>query len=227
MPATGALLLAAGGLLAAYLLGSVPFGYLIGRLRGVDVRAAGSGNIGATNVARLCGKGPAAAVLLLDAGKGLAAAGPLAWLILDLGSVPPESALRAVLPPLYALAVVAGHVWTAFLGFRGGRGVATAAGALTALAPLPVAIGLGAWALTLAVGRYISLASVAAALAVAAAAVGDAARRGALAREWPVWGLCLAVAALVVARHLPNMKRLARGQEPKLGARSKVKEPQC
>jgi glycerol-3-phosphate acyltransferase PlsY len=218
MPAVGAVLMAAGGLLAAYLLGSVPFGYLVGRLRGVDVRATGSGNIGATNVARACGRPWGVAVFILDAAKGYAAAGPLAWLVLNLMvGAPEESLLRSALGPLYALAVCAGHNWTVFLNFRGGRGVATAAGALVALAPIPAVAGLAVWAVLAAVFRYVSLASMVAAVATAGLCAGLAACNGKLAETWPVWGLTAVLAALIVVRHRANIGRLLKGQEPKIG----------
>jgi glycerol-3-phosphate acyltransferase PlsY len=216
----GAWCLAAGGLVAAYLLGAIPFGYLAGKLRGIDVRKVGSGNIGATNVARALGKPWGIGVFVLDAGKGYAAVGPLAWLVLDLMvGAPAEGLLRTGLAPLYALAVSAGHNWPVFLGFRGGRGVATAAGALLALAPIPAVAGLAAWVALAAVFRYVSLASMIAGLIAAGLCVGLAAWNGKLAATWPVWGLTAVLAALIVVRHWANIVRLLRGAEPKIGAR--------
>ena len=217
---TGALLVASGGLLAAYLLGAVPFGYLAGRLRGIDVRAVGSGNIGATNVARALGKPLGIAVFILDTAKGYAAAGPLAWLVLDLVSLPAEGLLRSVLAPLYALAVCAGHNWTVFLNFRGGRGVATAAGVLLALAPIPAVAGLACWAILAAVFRYVSLASMLAAVVTAGLCVGLAAWNEKLAETWPTWSLTAVLAALIIVRHRANIGRLLKGQEPKIGRKS-------
>jgi glycerol-3-phosphate acyltransferase PlsY len=216
--------MAAGGLIAAYLLGSVPFGYLAGRLRGIDIRTVGSGNIGATNVARACGKPLGIAVFILDAAKGCAAAGPSAWLVLRLGGIDPTSLLHNGLGPLYALAVCAGHVWPVFLGWRGGRGVATAAGALLAIAPLPALIGLATWAVLAAIFRYVSLASMVAAATTAGVSAGLSARGARLAQEWPVWGLCAALAVLIIVRHRANIRRLIRGEEPKIG--SKPAEPE-
>jgi glycerol-3-phosphate acyltransferase PlsY len=220
MPSIGALCLAAGGLVAAYLLGAVPFGYLAGRLRGIDVRTVGSGNIGATNVARALGKPWGIAVFILDAGKGYLAAGPLAWLVLDLMvRTPADSLLRTGLAPLYALAVSAGHVWTVFLGFRGGRGVATAAGAMLALTPIPGIAGLASWGILVAIFRYVSLASILAVLVAAGSSVGLFAWQGRAGREWPTWALTSAIAVLVIARHRANIGRLLKGQEPKIGKR--------
>ena len=217
MPSAGALLMAAGGLIAAYLLGSVPFGYLVARARGVDVRSVGSGNIGATNVGRACGRLWGVLVFVLDAAKGYAAAGPLAGAVLDLGLVPDGSLLRAGLGPLCAAAVFAGHVWPAFLNFRGGKGVAAGAGALAALAPVPLAVGLGTWGAVLLLTRYMSVASMFGAASAAGVCIALAWRRGRLGGDWPVWGLTLVLAVLVVVRHRPNIARLVRGEELKLG----------
>ena len=213
----GSLLMACGGLLAAYLLGAVPFGYLAGRLRGIDIRTVGSGNIGATNVGRALGRPLGVAVFLLDTAKGYAAAGPLAWMVLDLGSLPADGLLRSCLGPLYALAVCAGHVWPVFLGWRGGRGVATAAGVLLALAPIPAVTGLVTWAALVAVFRYVSLASMIAAVVTAGLCVGLAAWKEKLTETWPTWCLTAALAVLIVIRHRANVGRLLRGQEPKIG----------
>jgi len=222
MPSIGALCLAAGGLVAAYLLGAVPFGYLAGRLRGIDVRTVGSGNIGATNVGRALGRPWGIAVFILDAGKGYAAAGPLAWLVLGLMTgAPDDSLLRSGLAPLCALAVCAGHVWPVFLGFRGGRGVATAAGAMLAMTLIPALIGLASWAVLVAVFRYVSLASILAVLVAVGTSVWLFARQDRLGREWPTWVLTAVIAILVVVRHRANLGRLLKGQEPKIGGRGK------
>ncbi len=223
----GALCLAAGGLLAAYLLGAIPFGFIVGRLRGIDVRTVGSGNIGATNVARALGKPWGVAVFLLDAAKGFVAAGPLAWLALRLMvGAPADGLLRNGLAPLYALAVCVGHNWTVFLGFRGGRGVATAAGALLAIVPVPAAIGLASWALLVAVFRYVSLASMIAGLVAAGLCVWELWRAGRLAATWPVWGMTVVLALLIIVRHRSNIGRLLRGEEPKIGKRGAKAEGQ-
>ncbi|HOX08287.1 MAG TPA: glycerol-3-phosphate 1-O-acyltransferase PlsY [Planctomycetota bacterium] len=220
MPSPGALCLAAGGLVAAYLLGAIPFGYLAGRLRGIDVRTVGSGNIGATNVARALGRPWGIAVFLLDAGKGFAAAGPLTWMVLHfMTSALADGQFRNGLAPLYALAVSAGHNWPVFLGFRGGRGVATTAGALLALAWLPAVVGLATWAVMVAIFRYVSLASLVAALVTTGLCIALAVREGKLAATWPVWGLTAVLAVLIFVRHRANIGRLFRGEEPKIGAK--------
>jgi glycerol-3-phosphate acyltransferase PlsY len=191
---------------AAYLLGSISFSYLIVKLaKGRDVRTVGSGNAGATNVMRAAGKAAGAAALLLDCGKGIAAVeGARA-----LGA--PGAVVGAA-----AAAVVVGHVFPVFLGFRGGKGVATAAGALGALAPGVLALGIVLFILVLAWKRYVSLGSIVAAasfplLLAAGWLLGWLRPPGA----GPVVASCFIV-ALVVARHAANLDRLRRGVEPRI-----------
>ena len=218
MPSHGALLIAAGGLIAAYLLGSLPFGYIIARCRGVDIRSVGSGNIGATNVGRVCGRQWGIFVFLLDAAKGFLAAGPLVWAVLRAGVIPDDLLISVVLAPVYAVAVFSGHVWPVFLGFRGGKGVATGAGAVLALAPLALLAGMLMWGTSLFMTRYMSVASMAGAVTVAAVNLARTWYRGRLAEEWPVWGLTAVLAVLVILRHRANIGRLMRGQELKIGS---------
>ncbi|MBR1836261.1 MAG: glycerol-3-phosphate 1-O-acyltransferase PlsY [Kiritimatiellae bacterium] len=180
-----------------YLLGSVPFGYLAGRLRGVDIRKVGSGNIGATNVWRTLGRGPGAAVFLLDALKGALAASLFPS---------PAAALSG------AVGAMLGHSFPVFLGFKGGKGVATGLGVAVGLVPHSAALGLAVWIAVFLCSRYVSLASVAAAAAVGAAPWfldrgGDGCGRIA------VCAAVSALAALVVLKHRGNMVRLVRGTE--------------
>jgi glycerol-3-phosphate acyltransferase PlsY len=192
------------GLLLAYLVGAIPVGYLVGRLLRVDIRRHGSGNIGATNVLRTLGEGPAVLTLLGDVAKGYVAV----RLALALASEPWTGAAGA------ALAVV-GNCWSIFLRFRGGKGVATGFGAflgLTPLATLPAVVVWGAVALTF---RYVSLASLTAAVCVPIGAV--------LLRYHPSASLAaLAVTLVIVWRHRENVVRLVSGTEPKLGERVSV-----
>jgi glycerol-3-phosphate acyltransferase PlsY len=198
--------LAAAALVAgAYLLGSISFSYLIVRaLQGRDVRAVGSGNAGATNVLRTAGKVPGIAALVLDVAKGVAA-------------VAAARALEA--PPvvgLCAVAVVVGHVFPVFLGFRGGKGVATATGAMGALAPLAMVPTLLLFAVVVAWSRYVSLGSVAAAVAFPVAlALGRAA--GWIEADGWVLAAGAAIAALIVWKHRSNLARLRAGKERRLG----------
>ena len=196
------------GLLLAgsYLVGSIPFGVLIGRAwRGVDVRKHGSGNIGFANVLRVLGPGPAFVVLLGDAAKGLAPV-LVGRALLHSWSVPePDLWLLAV-----ALAPILGHSFSVFLGFRGGRAVATTAGALLGMCWPAALVAVGVWLLVAGATRYISLGSMFAAGAVPLYLALSGARF-----EWGLfWS---AVAGLVIARHIPNLGRLLEGTEAKIG----------
>jgi glycerol-3-phosphate acyltransferase PlsY len=187
-------------LAGAYLLGSVPFSYLAGRWKGVDVRRVGSGNVGATNVMRTAGRLPGTAALLLDVAKGSAAVLLARWAV-------PESPVLASRAALFA---VVGHTFPFWLGFRGGKGVATGAGALLPLAPGPTGWALVAFAVALGVGRYVSVASMAASIVLALLCfVLGAPRSVALAAA--------AAAALIVWNHRGNLSRLRHGREPRLG----------
>lgn len=191
------------GLTLAYLLGAIPIGYLVTKAAsGLDIRSHGSGNIGATNVLRTLGRGPAVATLLGDAAKGWGAV----WLAGGLGGPEPAWAAGG------ALLAVVGHCWSVFLGFTGGKGVATGFGAFLALTPLAAALTLPVWAAVAAAFRYVSLASLAAAGCLPL---------GVLLFGYPVASAlaALAVAALVVERHRENLGRLLSGTERKLGTR--------
>ncbi|MBI1950449.1 MAG: glycerol-3-phosphate 1-O-acyltransferase PlsY [Acidobacteria bacterium] len=191
-------------LLLAFALGGIPFSHLIARLRGVDLRSVGSGNVGATNLARAAGYGAGALGLILDAAKGAAAVLVVRGLPGD-GATPANQALAAAL-------AVAGHAFTPWLRFRGGKGVATGAGAFAVLAPLATLCALLIFGVVVAVGRMVSLASVIAALALPLASHLLGAAR-------PVTLAAVAVAALVLLRHRDNLVRMVRGTEHRLGAR--------
>jgi len=178
----------------AYLLGSVPFAYLAGRARGIDLRTVGSGNLGAANVFRNLGRGMGIAVMAADILKGVAAV-VIARLLTD-----------DPWPAIAAGAAMAGHVFPVWLRFKGGKGVAVGGGAVIGLMPLAAVILLGLWAAIVLTTRYTSLASVV----------------GALAATPLVWALGYPVsdivftgvaAAAVLALHRSNLRRLARGQE--------------
>ncbi len=188
-------------LAGAYLIGSVPFSYLVARAFGVaDVRRVGSGNVGATNVMRSAGKAAGLLAFLLDALKGAAAA-------LAVSSLAPAS---SVLPALAAVLAVIGHMYPVWLGFQGGKGVATGAGAFLPLAPAATLLALGAFALGLAVTRYVSVGSIVGAVTLAVAAF-------ILGSPSPVAWAATSAAALVVWRHRGNILRLARGGEGRVG----------
>jgi glycerol-3-phosphate acyltransferase PlsY len=193
--------------LASFLLGAVPFSLLVGSWWcGVDLRTVGSRNPGATNLLRSAGTGPALLALLLDLGKG---------------ALPVYAALRLEATPAVvgsvAAAAVAGHVFPPYLAFRGGKGVATAVGALGPLAPAAVGAGLGLFAVVVAWTRWVSLGSIALLASIPVLAV----LLGRLGWATPVeaGGLaasCL-VAVLVIARHSRNVARLLAGTERRIG----------
>jgi glycerol-3-phosphate acyltransferase PlsY len=201
-------LLAAG---AAFLSGSVPFGYFAGKLRGIDIRQHGSGNIGATNVIRVLGKGVGIPVFALDLLKGL-----VPCLVVKAGGA--ESAVLV----LTGLCAILGHMFTPWLGFKGGKGVATAAGVLVGIAWLPMLVGLAVWLLFFFTTRYVSLASMLSGVAVAA----TMATRMAVAGQWDavLLGFGVVLALLVILRHRANIGRLLAGTEPKAGQRKKTQE---
>ncbi len=195
--------------LIGYLLGSVMGALVVGRFRGVDIRELGSGNAGGTNALRTQGIGFAAATAFIDVGKGWIAAGWLPHAVLP-GVAADPSVARDWLAACCAAAAVAGHVWPLFYGFRGGKGGATLAGSLLALAPMLFAAALAVW-LAIAISfRYVGFATLAAALAVPAAARLIAPADGA----WLVYGL--AMAGLVAWAHRGNLARMRAGTEPRL-----------
>jgi len=189
----------------AYLLGSIPFGYLLYRLRqGGDVRAIGSGNIGATNVLRGAGIAAGAATFLLDGAKGYVA---VALAGIFAGHAPEWASLAAV-------AAIAGHIFPVFLKFRGGKGVATGLGAFLRIAPFPVMCVAALFAMVASLSRYVSLGSIAAVVAFpfVLLASGDASP----------YSLAAAVigAVLIVSRHSTNIHRLLAGEEIRTGIRA-------
>jgi glycerol-3-phosphate acyltransferase PlsY len=205
MTASGALLVLAA-LVVAYLLGSIPSGVIVGRLiKGVDVRNSGSGRTGATNVLRTLGWPAAAAVTLMDVGKGVVA------VLLGLALVDAPGQVAA------GLAVVVGHNWSVFIGFRGGRGVMPAAGALLVLLPLSAVAGLALAVVVIASTRYVSLGSLvgtvtSASILAVYALLGPA----------PLIFAPLAIigGGLIVFEHRDNIGRLMRGTERRLGERT-------
>ncbi len=200
--------------IGAYLLGSIPFGVLVAKAKGVDIRASGSGNIGATNAMRVLGKPAGILVLILDALKGYAA---VAWLPVVLSRClgePPT--VPGVLPVLAGIGAVLGHNYTCWLKFKGGKGVATSAGVYLALAPWAVLIAMVVFLLAVASTRYVSVGSIAAAVALPAA----------------VWVMTphnlflgivtTALGAMAIYKHKSNIQRLRAGTESRLGQKAEL-----
>ena len=186
--------------LLGYGIGSIPFSFLIARLFGVrDVRTVGSGNVGATNVMRSAGKAPGLLALLLDGSKGAVT------VLLSRGFASSEA--EVCLAGLFA---VVGHMFPVWLGFRGGKGVATGAGLFLPLGPFALSVAVGVFGVTLAALRYVSLASIAASLSLPLALY----LRGASST---VTLTGLVAAGLVIAKHRANIGRLLRGVEPRVG----------
>lgn len=189
----------------AYLVGAVPVGYLVARaVGGVDIRRYGSGNVGATNVLRTLGKGPAALTFAGDVVKGWLAV----WLADAIGPEPWWGAAGALL-------AIVGNCWSVFLRFRGGKGVATGLGAFLRLVPLAALPAMLVWVIVALTFRYVSLASLTASACLPL---------GAFLLGYPLPAVLAAVAAvtIVMARHRDNLARLFTGTEPKLGERASV-----
>jgi glycerol-3-phosphate acyltransferase PlsY len=207
-PAVAILISAVGG----YLSGAMPFGYWAGKMKGLDIRQHGSGNIGATNAIRVLGKGIGIPVFILDALKGWL---PV-WLVasfLEGQAVAQEIVSAGAV--VAGLAAVLGHMFTFWLGFKGGKGVATTAGVLLGIAPVAMLGGLTVWLLFFFTLRYVSLASMMAGVGVVATMVAVMAREGRW--DWVMLGFGLLIMVLVIVRHRANIGRLLAGQEPKGG----------
>ena len=200
---------------AAYLLGSIPTGYLVARAKGIDIRAVGSGNIGATNVFRILGKPAGILVLVVDGLKGFAACSWLADFVVQPFAVAPDKIeyLRIVA----GISAVLGHNFTCWLKFKGGKGIATSAGVYFALAPLAAGIALVTWIVTAILTRYVSIASIAAAVALPAA----------------VWLtpnsvvlriVTTALGLLAIYKHKSNIQRLLNGTERRVGQKTATPE---
>jgi glycerol-3-phosphate acyltransferase PlsY len=210
---------------AAYLLGSIPTGYLVAKAKGIDIRSVGSGNIGATNAMRALGKPAGIFVMVVDALKG--------WIACNLGTFisfyffPPPfglrnsnadfaveylqwTALMARFAIIAGIFVVLGHNYTCWLKFKGGKGIATTAGVYLALAPVALLIALGVFIMSVLITRYVSVGSILAAAVLPVAVWFD---RGNLFLESVTIALC----ALAIYKHKSNIKRLMAGTESRFG----------
>ena len=191
-----------GCAIASYLLGSIPTGFLWAKTRGIDIRTVGSGNIGATNVLRAFGKGPGITVLLIDVAKGFLPVFFIPRLFPDLE--------RSVLQIVCCISVIAGHNWTCWLKFKGGKGVATSAGALLAFLPLPLLCGLGVWGIVFGIRRYVSLASICAAVAIPTAT-------WFIEKDATLLIFTAILGLVVIYKHKSNIQRLLAGTETRVG----------
>lgn len=198
------LLAALGSLVAGYVVGSISFAVLIAKAHGVDIFKLGSGNPGATNILRNLGRKAGYTCFLLDAFKGIASA-LIGFGLARLFAVP-EGELCAVLGLAGA---IFGHSFSAFLGFRGGKGVATTVGGLLVILPVVMLIGIAVWLAVFYSTRYVSLASIVLGLSLPVSAVFFASSLGR--------GLCLVLAVVILLRHRANIQRLLRGTENRAG----------
>jgi len=200
--------------IAAYLLGSIPTGYLVARARGVDIRQVGSGNIGATNAFRVLGKPAGILVLGTDALKGFLACKVVSGVAYSFLSPPyqqvPES--RETLAIVAGIAVILGHNYTCWLKFKGGKGIATTGGVLLALMPYALLTITIVWIVVTLATRYVSLGSLAAAITLPFAAWAFAGSRRLI-------GVATIMTALAVYKHKGNIRRLMNGTENRFGAK--------
>jgi glycerol-3-phosphate acyltransferase PlsY len=196
--------------IVSYFIGSVPSGYLVARTQGVDIRQHGSRNIGATNVLRVMGKKWGYLVFLCDASKG--------FLAVKLGML---VATHALLTPVLggviaAITCILGHNYTIWLGFKGGKGIATSGGVILALFPIAVVCCLAlVWIGVFYAGKYVSLASIAAAVALPVAVFLIVAKTG--EEFWTLFGFSVLICVLAVWRHQANIVRLMKGTESRFG----------
>ena len=202
---------------AAYFLGAIPTGYLVGRVRGIDIRKTGSGNIGATNVFRILGKTAGIFVLLADAAKGALACtvvvgAVVQWSALTFDPTETESIALAA-----GVAAILGHNYSCWLRFKGGKGIATSAGVLGAIVPLGFAASAAIWLIVFAASRYVSLASICAA-GVLPFGVWLTGGSGQLVL------ITAGLGALAVFKHRSNIQRLFEGTENRVGSKKDAGE---
>ncbi len=215
MPAPELILRFAIAMLVGYVLGSTPSGVLVGRLFGnIDPRTQGSGKTGATNILRTLGPGPAALVVVLDVGKGIVAVLLARYAVLPVHAGTVSLTQQALAEAFAGLGALLGHNYSVFIRFTGGRGVATGGGAMLAMSPIAMLIGLLALIVPVAITRYVSLGSI-----LAAAATGTTALALVLTRHdvWPHAAFALIGGAFVILSHHDNIQRLSNGTERKLG----------
>jgi len=197
--------------LVSYLAGAIPFSYIAGRVfGGVDLRRHGSGNLGATNTFRVLGAKIALGVLVLDVAKGFVPV-VLAPAVAGTGAIPGEWLMLTA-----AFFAVIGHMFSVFVSFAGGKGIATTAGAFAALAPWALLAAAAVFAIVFAAGRIVSLASIVSAIAFPVA-VFLLHETGIAPAPWPLRAASILISAVVLLKHRSNMKRILRGEESVLG----------
>lgn len=203
----------------AYLLGSIPTGYLVARAKGIDIRTVGSGNIGATNAFRVLGKPAGIFVLLVDALKGWTAVRVVApWCVerfMNPDSLGGNQEIAAIVATLCA---VLGHNYTCWLKFKGGKGIATSAGVLTALVPWALLIILSVWIVLFAMTRFVSIGSIAASATLPFATWFTT-------RSWTLTLVTGAMGALAIYKHKGNIQRLLNGTEPRFARKPREATP--
>lgn len=202
--------------LFAYLVGSIPTGFLLAKARGIDIRTVGSGNMGATNVFRVLGKTAGITALVVDGLKGYVAAKWLCDLLLPMLNVSnPDVELQIIA----GIAAVLGHNYTCWLHFKGGKGIATTAGVYFALAWLPVTIALVTWIIVVVLTRYVSIASIAAAIALPAAVWSSPDSHSLLLKL-----VTTALGTMAIINHKKNIQRLLNGTEGRIGRKAPMPE---
>src|SRR5436190_9676764 len=204
----------------AYLLGSIPTGFLLAKARGIDIRTVGSGNIGATNVFRALGTPTGILVLLVDALKGWVAVFVVAKMVYRLMEWTPDPRGQEWLAICAGLCAILGHNYTCWLHFKGGKGIATSAGVVLALLPSALAIILGIWIVVFALTRYVSLASICAAFALPF----DTWVTG---KSVTMILVSCVMGALAIYKHRSNIKRLLSGTESRIGGKKMTVPPQA
>jgi len=197
--------------LISYLLGSIPTSAIAARMRGIDLRAEGSGNLGFTNALRVLGPRAAVPVLIIDIAKGLVAVTIVARILGTSSPLGPTGIALAA-----GLAAVGGHIWPAFARFRGGKGAATAFGVFLALAPLATLVVAAVWLAIVFTTRYVSLGSITAAALLPLAVFIETRERG-TAQPLTLVVAAAAVAATIIMKHRSNIRRLIRGEENRFG----------
>jgi len=199
------------GIVISYLVGSIPFGYVIAIAKGVDVRKEGSGNIGATNVGRVLGRKFGAIIFVLDLLKGFVVVLLVPILVSDIEFPATSDKLLVI---LCGLCVLLGHAFPVYLKFKGGKAVATSFGVFIWLAPIPVAIAFGVWILTVIVSRYVSLGSMVGAIALMGGVIGLGSSP--FGSGTYLTALSIAVAILIIIKHISNIKRIIAGSESRV-----------